>query len=91
MTQEQRLRLIATAVQLAHGEDWTVTASYDGSRENLWAIERRTKGKDVWIGRGPTLDDALAMASRAYVESLRNHAVCATRCAAQLGHHGGTN
>ena len=84
MTQEQRLKLIATAARLVHGEDWLVTASYDGSREHAWTIERRAGSRDTWIGRGVTLDDALITTSKAYVELLRKSADAAVRIASQL-------
>ena len=84
MTHEQRLKLLATAVRLAHGEDWHVTASFRETGEHAWSIERRTKGGDFWIGRGQTLEDALVMASTAYAGILRGHVEQATRIAAQL-------
>lgn len=84
MTHEQRLSLLNSAIRLMYGEEWTVTASHDASREKQWAVERRTKKTDVWIGYGSTLDDALAMASKNCIDSLHNHAATATRLASKL-------
>ena len=84
MTNDEKHKLINSAVQTIHGEVWHVTISCDMGREHRWAVERRWGNRDVWIGHGPTLEVALDVAAKSYEHLLRVYASEAMRIASKL-------